>query len=541
MSKRKGKTQDWESTKGGIPEISDEIPEISDDDVPGTMRKEDPGYHIPLSTETKSWTEKPTLKLTQEISANAFWKDRKIWILIGIFLVFQLMTVGYFKYSMENNITNLKSCKKRVANSDHSLSCSDCMCIATDGFSSKEFVDVIENQQKEREKYEELKKANKVLQSQLSDNQKKVEDIEETLSKYEKYNNDEYFAELFHINWEKKNNFFSKEIEKTETSLRLSLNEVKSNAEKNSQNVLSQIEGQRKEIIEVKEKIQPVDDLKAQFEKRMDEMEEEKNRLTNEYQAFKKKQGFLEERINSTEERLGGVERQQNFVYKEINDINLYIILCLVVVVIAVIFASQKLLLYRQPPHTVSPVEAQSMRSGPNQRVGGQEVSRSELLAKVSSKKSEKGIGVISFHSSTQEFHQNLLRVVSKPHSLPMQTYLIEKQEDLLTVKPYKVTIIFVDFNERNIILENPDTEVGDCRRLTTEIFLESKCDVFVVYCKDKDSQSLPPNQLYNAKLHSIKQQPILSKLSKENRVFSVNKALLPQQVQLLENRFKQL
>lgn len=56
----------------------------------------------------------------------------------------------------------------------------------------------------------------------------------------------------------------------------------------------------------------------------MDEMEEEKKRLTNEYQAFQKKQGFLEERINSTEERLGGVERQQNFVYKEINDISKY-------------------------------------------------------------------------------------------------------------------------------------------------------------------------------------------------------------------------
>lgn len=57
-----------------------------------------------------------------------------------------------------------------------------------------------------------------------------------------------------------------------------------------------------------------------------------------------------------------------------------------------------------------------------------------------------------------------------------LQTYLIEKQEDLLKIKPYKVTIVFVDFNERNIILENPDTEVGDCRRLTTEIFLLSKC-----------------------------------------------------------------
>lgn len=446
---------------------------------------------------------------------------------------------------MENKITNLKSCQKRIANSDESLSCSDCMCIATDGFSSNEFIDVIENQRKDRQKYEEMEKVNKVLQSQLSKYQIRVAEFEETLSEYKTKYNDDHVTELFQKNWEKEKDIITKEIEKKEMTLIDSLNKVKEDVEENSRNVLSEIENQSQEIAEFKGKIQPVDDLKVQLENRMNEIEEEKRRLTKDYQALEKNQEFLEEKINSTEERLGGVERQQNFVFKEINVINLYIILFLVVAVIAVIFALQKLLLYRQPSHTadrtVYTVEAPSMRSGPNQRVGGQEVSRAELLAKVSSKKVEKGIGVISFHSSTQEFHQNLLRVVPKPHSLPMQTYLIEKQEDLLKVKPYKVTIVFVDFNERNIILENPDTEVGDCRRLTTEIFLSSKCDVFVVYCKDRDSQSLPPNQLYNTNLHSIKQQPILSKLSKENRVFSVNKALLPQQAQLLENCFKLL
>lgn len=86
MSKRRGKTQNWESTKG----ITDESPEISDDDFPGTMRKEDPGYLAPLSTESKSWTQKFMLKLRQEIKANPFWNDLKIWILIGTFLAFQL-------------------------------------------------------------------------------------------------------------------------------------------------------------------------------------------------------------------------------------------------------------------------------------------------------------------------------------------------------------------------------------------------------------------------------------------------------------------
>lgn len=92
MSKRRGKTHDRESTKGDIPDtcISDEIPEISDDDSPGTMRKEDTGYLAPLSTESKSLTQKLMLKLTQEIKANPFWNDLKIWILIGTFLAFQL-------------------------------------------------------------------------------------------------------------------------------------------------------------------------------------------------------------------------------------------------------------------------------------------------------------------------------------------------------------------------------------------------------------------------------------------------------------------
>ena len=48
---------------------------------------------------------------------------------------------------------------------------------------------------------------------------------------------------------------------------------------------------------------------------------------------------------------------------------------------------------------------------------------------------------------------------------------LIQNSSELTNVVPHKLVIIFVDFNERNIILEYEDIEVGDLRNQTTEKF----------------------------------------------------------------------
>ena len=53
---------------------------------------------------------------------------------------------------------------------------------------------------------------------------------------------------------------------------------------------------------------------------------------------------------------------------------------------------------------------------------------------------------------------------------------LIQSSRDLMDVEPHKLVIIFVDFNNRNIILENEDTEIGDLRNQTTKMFLSLKC-----------------------------------------------------------------
>lgn len=167
------------------------------------------------------------------------------------YLIFRI-TVVYIINSTENKITNLKSCQKRIANSDESLSCSDCMCIATNGFSSNEFIDVIENQRKDRQKYEEMEKENKAFQIQVSNFQEQVAELEKTLSEYKTKYNDDHVTELFRKNWEKEKDIFTKETEKKERTLIYSLNKVKEDVEENSENVLSQIKYQSQEINELK-------------------------------------------------------------------------------------------------------------------------------------------------------------------------------------------------------------------------------------------------------------------------------------------------
>ena len=65
--------------------------------------------------------------------------------------------------------------------------------------------------------------------------------------------------------------------------------------------------------------------------------------------------------------------------------------------------------------------------------------------------------------------------------------------------------------------------------------------DVLVVYCKDKESQDLPPENLYNSRLHSIERHPVLSELKNKNRVLSINDKFHPHQVEHLKNCCQQL
>lgn len=161
------------------------------------------------------------------------------------------MTAACLKHSVENKITNLKSCQKRIANSDDSLSCSDCMCIATDGFSSKEFFDIIENQKREGKKYDKLETAYADMKEQLSEYENKVIKLEKRLSMHENLNKDDLFTKLFNKNWDGRSNSLIEKLEEKDKSLRSLYGEVKKEVNEKSQNLQSQLEQQRENIITI--------------------------------------------------------------------------------------------------------------------------------------------------------------------------------------------------------------------------------------------------------------------------------------------------
>lgn len=53
---------------------------------------------------------------------------------------------------------------------------------------------------------------------------------------------------------------------------------------------------------------------------------------------------------------------------------------------------------------------------------------------------------------------------------------LVQRSNDLTDVEPRNLVIIFVDFNNRNIILEEEEAENGDLRNQTTKVFQFLKC-----------------------------------------------------------------
>lgn len=114
------------------------------------------------------------------------------------------------------------------------------MCIATDGFSSKEFLDIVEKQKEGEENYEKLK-------NELSDYKEKVIELEGKLPKYENPNKD--FTELFDNNWNKRKNILIKEIDEKETSLQKSLmDKFEKEIQSKSQKIQSQLNQQSGDI-----------------------------------------------------------------------------------------------------------------------------------------------------------------------------------------------------------------------------------------------------------------------------------------------------
>ncbi|XP_064618365.1 uncharacterized protein LOC135482357 [Liolophura sinensis] len=68
----------------------------------------------------------------------------------------------------------------------------------------------------------------------------------------------------------------------------------------------------------------------------------------------------------------------------------------------------------------------------------------------------------------------------------------------------YALALVFVDFNERNVILEQPGLLQGELKTKTVQHLLQTGADVFVIYTGDNESENLPKGALYNTSLSSV-------------------------------------
>lgn len=75
----------------------------------------------------------------------------------------------------------------------------------------------------------------------------------------------------------------------------------------------------------------------------------------------------------------------------------------------------------------------------------------------------------------------------------------------------------------------------------TCVLYLCFTGDVFVVYIRHRDSQTLQEGQLHSPRLYSIYKHPVLSELEKKKRVLSIYDKFHPHQVKFLEDCIEEL
>ena len=73
---------------------------------------------------------------------------------------------------------------------------------------------------------------------------------------------------------------------------------------------------------------------------------------------------------------------------------------------------------------------------------------------------------VVGFHAETERTHLQTVRdICSKTDRAPkVLGFTVHGHKDLGSIPDAKVYIMFVDFNQRNIILEDPQKGLGDIR-----------------------------------------------------------------------------
>ncbi|XP_063439838.1 uncharacterized protein LOC134721060 [Mytilus trossulus] len=138
----------------------------------------------------------------------------------------------------------------------------------------------------------------------------------------------------------------------------------------------------------------------------------------------------------------------------------------------------------------------------------------------------ENKVCVLSFYSETMNLHKQLVKSAlassRRGNNIEVIQHLVRRHEDISSIPPARYIFVFVDFNERNVILENPGQDLGDKKLVTVQAAQKIGADVFVTYVRDRGSNQLVPGNLYNQELSAFTSHHVLRTLENKQRCFSV-------------------
>lgn len=152
----------------------------------------------------------------------------------------------------------------------------------------------------------------------------------------------------------------------------------------------------------------------------------------------------------------------------------------------------------------------------------------------------ENSLCVVGFEEGeTQRHHVEMAKdLVGPDKRLQMKSVVVTSPDSLVNIPPSKVLLMFVDYNERNLILEEAEDGI---RRRTLDVLMKSGAEVIVVYCWELSSKNLEEGYLYAPKLGSVSKVPRLIELSKKNSVYSIYKHFNQHQKSAYQRKLKEL
>ncbi|XP_052721213.1 uncharacterized protein LOC128192515 isoform X2 [Crassostrea angulata] len=161
-------------------------------------------------------------------------------------------------------------------------------------------------------------------------------------------------------------------------------------------------------------------------------------------------------------------------------------------------------------------------------------------LKKTSQTRLENSLCVVGFEEGeTQRHHVEMAKdLVGPDKRLQMKSVVVTSPDSLVNIPPSKILLMFVDYNERNLIIEEAEDGI---RRRTLDVLIKSGAEVIVVYCWELSSKNLEEGYLYAPKLGSVSKVPRLIELSRKNSVYSIYKQFKQHQKSAYQRKLKEL